>query len=133
MDRRRSAAHRSSRILSESVLLQLDRPPGLVRIEAGHLARQGSGVDPQIFSVKDTLVVDDEGFDSGYAILRGPRYQGEPANHLAIDEVIERTPGGRRSLRFQHAEVVPVKRLGLDGAGCRRERFTDQVEVQRSV
>jgi hypothetical protein len=46
------------------LLLQLDPPPGLIWIEAGQLARQRGGVDPEIFSVDDALVVDDEGLNS---------------------------------------------------------------------
>src|SRR5450631_3178214 len=66
------------------LLLQLDPPPGLIWIEAGQLARQRGGVDPEIFSVDEALVVDDEGLNSRHAILRGPRQQREPANHLAL-------------------------------------------------
>jgi len=107
--------------------LQVHPFPGLIRVEAGHLACQGASVGPEILSLYEALVIDDEGLNPGYAILRRPRYQCEPTDHFAFHGVVQCAAGGIRPLRFQNAEVITVIRLGLGGPGRRGEGLPDQV------
>src|ERR1035438_6880687 len=46
-------------------LFQVGGLPGLVRVEAGDLPRQGHRVRPQILAVDDAVLADDEGQDAG--------------------------------------------------------------------
>lgn len=48
--------------------------------------------------------------NAGIAVLRGIRKDGESADHLALDHVVQHAPRGIRTLLRQDAEVVAVIR-----------------------
>src|SRR5204863_8325952 len=67
----------------------------------------------EVFLVDHAVVTDDEGLDAGLAVFSGRRDQCEATNHQALDDELHLTERRRRSLTFQHFEVVAVVRLTL--------------------
>src|SRR5271157_867672 len=98
-------------------LLALDRPPGLVRIEACHLPRQRGRGGAEILLVNDALVAHQERLDARHAVLRRVGDQRESADHLAVHHVVHGAARGVGALGFQHAEEVAVIRRRLSGVG----------------
>src|SRR5678815_2390952 len=62
--------------------------PCLVRVvflyRRGDVARLWA----QVLLIDPALLVDDEGHDAGFTILGRPRDQGEPTDHVSVDEII---------------------------------------------
>ena len=71
------------------------------------------GVGTQILFVHDAGVADDEGLNAGDLVIGGSRRQCETANHGAADHEVHLAQRRRRTLSFQHLEVVAVIWLWL--------------------
>jgi hypothetical protein len=53
-------------------------------------------------------VIDDQNPDSGPAVFRGPSHQGEAANHLAVQHIIEGASGNVRPCDFSTRKEYPL-------------------------
>src|ERR1700716_1766294 len=106
----------------------IDLLPGLIRIEQVNALGDAVGTCSEILLVDGTGMIDHEGHDAGISVLRGICDQRESADHLALDDVVERTARRIRSRPLQYPEVIAViGRRSLAspvalGRGLRRER-----------
>src|SRR5215470_12077491 len=86
-----------------------DLLPALVRVEALDLLHQRRRAGTEILLVDDAVLAHDEGHHAGGAPLRGEGDEGEPADHVAVRDVVRGSSGGIRTLGREDAVVVAVK------------------------
>src|SRR6266446_2199546 len=82
--------------------------PDLIRIEQVNAICDALGTGSEILLVDGTGMIDHEGHDAGISVLGGICDQRESADHLALDDVVERTARRIRSLPLQYPEVIAV-------------------------
>src|SRR3982751_5079220 len=79
-------------------------------IERGHVLGDRLRVVAEAALVEDAVVVGEEGHDAGVAVLRRVGDDGEPADEVAVDEVVGRAAGGLGALGGQQPVAVAVIR-----------------------
>src|SRR5215467_2997116 len=67
----------------------LHRFPGHVRVETFHRLECLEGASPEVLLIDDSVVADNEGAHTGYAILGGCRNQGKAADHRSIHDKVQ--------------------------------------------
>src|SRR5947207_826423 len=87
------------------------RRPALVRIETIHALKDLQRLGAEIFFIDHTVLADQERLHAGVPVLGRRSDQREPANHHALDHIIQLAQRRRRSLAFQHFEKVAVIRF----------------------
>src|SRR5579862_4835420 len=88
----------------------LNLAPSVIRVEFLHRSGGLGRGFPQVFLKEQSILVDDECHHSRVAVFSWIGNEGEPANHLPVDQIVLRTAFCVATLLGQHTEVVAVKR-----------------------
>ena len=99
--------------LYETLLLVVRAMPGLIRVVALHVLDDLQRVRSQVLLVHDSVVADHECLHARDTIFRRHGNQRKPADHRALDHVVELAERRSRTLPFQNFEVVAVEGLPL--------------------
>src|SRR6185437_12641003 len=107
------------------------RRPAVARIETGDGCRLLRGVRSEILLVHDAVGVDDERHHAGARVARRVSNGRESADHVSLDDVVERATLGVRALATQGTEVIAVIRLrpfalGIAFAGRARHQRAER-------
>src|SRR5689334_2058262 len=84
--------------------------PGLVRVEPHHCLCDVCRTCSEILFIDHALLVNEEGLDTGNAILGGPGNEAEPADHQPANQIVLRTSRRSWSLSSQNLEIVAMVR-----------------------
>src|SRR5881227_3385504 len=85
--------------------------PSLVRIVFVHALERLQRVGSKIFFIHDTVWANDKCHDSSHPIFSRGSGEGEPADHCTANHEVHLSHRRRRSLPFQHLEVITVIRF----------------------